>query len=1180
MSQNISICGQEVSSDEDEDESLNVLNVTLMNTQCDVAEEVPQLDGGDDTRFQCAMRNEINFEPKVTRSTKKARFAPLNITVKSSPKRATVNLARSKSAMDMQPISELPRKSPRAGRIINYSQNRPKSQSNGCAINWKEQFDLKECSVVLDKVEITPPAAEQILPAALVYDLQNGLVAEAGPSSKITPERRIVKKVEPITPSTDKSLESDSSSDTDGPGLESFYDHTLPLNGSVSDMTMTLSFPEPTPTKVTRSAEDMQLIRITPQVGPPEPSFVRSTYNSYGFFDHTFEKPFFGDPQDVMAKRDVGGVLLEVKARNHCLAFQSILGASCSFNQEIKIQELLKTIRITPHNQPPSLKAALEWLSARENVLKTREIIEPQESPVKMKREKSRLILPTTSADEDLMATQKSLIAFTDDPNLSVDASLRAIDLNCSVIDTTPEAILPQRKGRYTSSQRFLSGKKKQKTRKRLSAARKLDLSTTILEDVEAFGIKPLSSESQTSSSEVQWQDKNYLNLTALSFQRDESQFSQPTLNNTFGFKMDLENLNDIKVNDNHNHLIIFSLEVHCQTRATLRPDPEHDPISAIFYAIANDSQPTESRPANVNGVIMVHQEGHSNDLSMHGVKVSGLVVETELMLVERLIEIIHFWDPDILAGYEIELSSWGYLIARAQSVGVNLPSQISRVILKEYQEVKQTPAEDFDEEFRQQLKIHGRIVLDVWRLLRSEINLMSYSFESTMYHIMHRRHPKHDHSELTKWWTDPRASWIVLQYYIVRARGTLEILDQLDLIGRTCELAKLFGIQFFEVLSRGSQFRVESMMLRMAKPRNFIAISPSVQQRVHMRAPEYLPLILEPESRLYVDPVIVLDFQSLYPSMMIAYNYCFSTCLGRVEHLGDKSPFEFGASQLLVSPEILKQLLARDLVTISPAGIVFVKSEVREGTLPRMLKEILDTRIMVKNSMKLHKDNKLLQRVLHSRQLGLKLIANVTYGYSAANFSGRMSCVDLADSILSKARETLERAIKFVDSNNKWNVKVVYGDTDSMFVQVPGRTKEEAFAIGEEIAAMITMDNPNPVKLKLEKVYQPCILQTKKRYVGFMYETRDQQEPVYEAKGIETVRRDGCPIVARMLEKVLRILFATKDVSLIKQYVNREFTKIIGGKVNLNDLTFAKEFRGLSGYKPNASVPALQLTR
>lgn len=75
----------------------------------------------------------------------------------------------------------------------------------------------------------------------------------------------------------------------------------------------------------------------------------------------------------------------------------------------------------------------------------------------------------------------------------------------------------------------------------------------------------------------------------------------------------------------------------------------------------------------------------------------------------------------------------------------------------------------------------------------------------------------------------------------------------------------------------------------RIAKPHNLVPLSPSIQQRAHMRAPEYLPLIMEPESRFYSDPVIVLDFQSLYPSMIIAYNYCFSTCLGRVEHLGGR---------------------------------------------------------------------------------------------------------------------------------------------------------------------------------------------------------------------------------------------------------------------------------------------------
>lgn len=88
------------------------------------------------------------------------------------------------------------------------------------------------------------------------------------------------------------------------------------------------------------------------------------------------------------------------------------------------------------------------------------------------------------------------------------------------------------------------------------------------------------------------------------------------------------------------------------------------------------------------------------------------------------------------------------------------------------------------------------------------------------------------------------------------------------------------------------------------------------------------------------------------------------------------------------------------------------------------------------------------------------------------------------------------------------------------MFVLVPGRTRKEAFRIGAEIAEVVTNENPYPVKLKLEKVYQPSILQTKKRYVGYMYESADQNNPIYEAKGIETVRRDGCPAVAKVCFK------------------------------------------------------------
>lgn len=149
-----------------------------------------------------------------------------------------------------------------------------------------------------------------------------------------------------------------------------------------------------------------------------------------------------------------------------------------------------------------------------------------------------------------------------------------------------------------------------------------------------------------------------------------------------------------------------------------------------------------------------------------------------------------------------------------------------------------------------------------------------------------------------------------------------------------------------------------------------------------------------------------------------------------------------------------------------------------------------------------------------------------------------------------------------------------------SMFVLLKGATKEQSFKIGQEIAEAVTATNPKPVKLKFEKVYLPCVLQTKKRYVGYMYETLDQKDPVFDAKGIETVRRDSCPAVSKILERSLKLLFETRDISLIKQYVQRQCMKLVEGKASIQDFIFAKEYRGSFSYRPGACVPALELTR
>jgi len=343
-------------------------------------------------------------------------------------------------------------------------------------------------------------------------------------------------------------------------------------------------------------------------------------------------------------------------------------------------------------------------------------------------------------------------------------------------------------------------------------------------------------------------------------------------------------------------------------------------------------------------------------------------------------------------------------------------------------------------------------------------------------------------------------------------------------------------------------------MLLRIIKPENFIVISPSKQQVHEMRAIECIPLVMEPRSNFYTSPVLVLDFQSLYPSIIIAYNYCYSTCLGKIEKIDNE--YHFGVGKYKVKHEIVK--LLKDYITVSPNGNIYLKKNIRRGALSKMLSEILETRVLVKSTMKELDFIKELVRILDGKQLGLKYIANTTYGYTGASFSGRMPCIDISDDIVQTGREILEKSIRFIESRERWNAKVIYGDTDSLFVLLPNVSMKTAFKYGKEICDEITAMNLDPIKLKFEKIYHPCILISKKRYVGYKFENFGDK-PELEGKGIEMIRRDGCPLTQRIMRESLEILFQTRDISKLKSFLNNEWKKIIQEKIPIQEFIISK---------------------
>ena len=148
---------------------------------------------------------------------------------------------------------------------------------------------------------------------------------------------------------------------------------------------------------------------------------------------------------------------------------------------------------------------------------------------------------------------------------------------------------------------------------------------------------------------------------------------------------------------------------------------------------------------------------------------------------------------------------------------------------------------------------------------------------------------------------------------------------------------------------------------------------------------------------------------------------------------------------------------------------------------------------------------------------------------------------------------------------------QVIYGDTDSLFIKMPGRSYKEAFDFGEILCKAVTSLNPPPVQLKLEKVYVGSIMQTMKRYCGMKFESKDQKRPTFEAKGLETIRRDQCALTQKVLRNALITLFK-HGIESVKEYLFRQWSLIIAGQLPVSDFILTGRVR--SKYRGNREGP------
>ena len=276
---------------------------------------------------------------------------------------------------------------------------------------------------------------------------------------------------------------------------------------------------------------------------------------------------------------------------------------------------------------------------------------------------------------------------------------------------------------------------------------------------------------------------------------------------------------------------------------------------------------------------------------------------------------------------------------------------------------------------------------------------------------------------------------------------------------------------------------------------------------------------VIEPCKGFYDIPIATLDFASLYPSIMMAHNLCYTTLL---------DPADLGRMQLSADDYIR-----------TPSGDYFVKSNIRKGLLPIVLEDLLSARKKAKADLKKETDP-FRKAVLDGRQLALKISANSVYGFTGATV-GKLPCIQISQSVTAFGRQMIQHTQELVESQYtrakgyEEDAKVIYGDTDSVMVNFGVQDLQRAMSLGREAAEAVSRTFVAPIALEFEKCYFPYLLINKKRYAG-LYWTNTIKWDKIDAKGIETVRRDNCRLVQTLIQTCLNMILIERNVEGAKQ--------------------------------------------
>lgn len=483
-----------------------------------------------------------------------------------------------------------------------------------------------------------------------------------------------------------------------------------------------------------------------------------------------------------------------------------------------------------------------------------------------------------------------------------------------------------------------------------------------------------------------------------------------------------------------------------------------------------------------------------------------------EKKMIEDFTRFIEEVDPDVITGYNIDGFDIPQILQRAKALRMPEP----------YWGRYPGSLSQYNNRF---WWTEGRIIIDAWWAVKKILKPKQETLNAVSKILLGEEKHDVDPKKMDEEWASDKER--VMKYCENDSLLALKVLEKVAILQRSMDLATVSMLPLDDVVSGTTSQFVDSILIRDAD-REHVAVPMTMRSGEEVEAIEG-GYVHEMQSGLF-HWVLTLDFRSMYPSMIISKNICFTT-------------------------------LHPQGTVVSPTGAKFLEKSVREGLLPRILIRLMDERAATKKAMK---DAQTLEEkdYYNGLQEAIKILMNSFYGVLASSFY-RFTDPKIGASITAFAREATKDLIRKLEAEN---LKVIYSDTDSVFFLSPTPNLEDSVKLGQDIAERFSSGG---VVLEFEKIMEPFFSHgMKKRYVGRMVWPR--QELI--VRGYEMRRTDSFDLQSEALSKVFEKVLDGDNQGAVA-YTRDVINDLMSGKIDPSRLVISRSVREASQYKSSENM-------